>query len=74
MDVTVDAKARVLSSEAATPIPGLWAASEVIGGAHGRNRPEGSSLLEAVVFGAHCRSGAAAADEWIGGKNAMCSK
>ncbi|KAJ6542530.1 Flavocytochrome c [Mycena vulgaris] len=57
--LTVDAEARVLSSETATPIPGLWAAGEVIGGVHGRNRLAGSSLLEAVIFGRIAGEGAA---------------
>jgi succinate dehydrogenase/fumarate reductase flavoprotein subunit len=33
------------------PIPGLFAAGEVTGGVHGRNRLGGCSLLECVVFG-----------------------
>jgi len=33
------------------PIPGLWAAGEVMGGTHGQNRLGGSSLLDCVVFG-----------------------
>ncbi|KAJ7474209.1 Flavocytochrome c [Mycena latifolia] len=49
--LTVDAHARVLAANTAEPITGLWAAGEVIGGVHGRNRLAGSSLLEAVVFG-----------------------
>lgn len=33
------------------PIPGLFAAGEVTGGVHGKNRLGGSALLECVVFG-----------------------
>jgi succinate dehydrogenase/fumarate reductase flavoprotein subunit len=63
--LAVDASARVLHStsthdtQTPTPIPGLWAAGEVIGGVHGRNRLAGSSLLEAVVFGRIAGEGAA---------------
>ena len=48
--IVIDEQARVLNGEG-SPIPGLFAAGEVIGGVHGRNRLGGSSLLEAVVFG-----------------------
>lgn len=34
-----------------SPIAGLWAAGEVVGGIHGRNRLGGNSLLDCVVFG-----------------------
>ncbi|KAJ6516715.1 Flavocytochrome c [Mycena vitilis] len=58
--LAVDGSARVLTaSSSATSIPGLWAAGEVIGGVHGRNRLAGSSLLEAVVFGRIAGEGAA---------------
>eukprot|EP00892_Ulva_mutabilis_P008723 jgi/Ulvmu1/6222/UM028_0080.1 len=40
-------------------MPGLFAAGEVTGGLHGRNRLAGSSLLDCVVFGR--RAGSAAA-------------
>ncbi len=48
--IVVDEDARVLDTDG-SPIPGLFAAGEAIGGVHGRNRLGGSSLLEAVVFG-----------------------
>jgi flavocytochrome c len=41
---------KVLTSTDA-PIPGLFAAGEVMGGVHGENRLGGSSLLDCVVFG-----------------------
>lgn len=34
-----------------TPVAGLYAAGEVAGGIHGRNRLGGNSLLDCVVFG-----------------------
>lgn len=40
-------------------LPGMFAAGEVTGGLHGRNRLAGSSLLECVVFGR--RAGVSAA-------------
>lgn len=33
------------------PIKGLYAAGEVMGGVHGKNRLGGNSLLDCVVFG-----------------------
>ncbi|THU84185.1 Flavocytochrome c [Dendrothele bispora CBS 962.96] len=48
--ITIDAGAHVLDADG-QKIPGLYAAGEVIGGVHGKNRLGGSSLLEAVVFG-----------------------
>ncbi len=34
-----------------TAVPGLFAAGEVVGGIHGRNRLMGNSLLDIIVFG-----------------------
>lgn len=48
--VAADEFARVLDANS-TPIPGLFAAGEVIGGIHGENRLGGSSLLDCVVYG-----------------------
>jgi succinate dehydrogenase/fumarate reductase flavoprotein subunit len=42
------------------PIPGLFAAGEVTGGVHGRNRLGGNSLLDCVVFGREAGRSAAA--------------
>jgi len=43
-----------------TTLPGLFACGEIAGGAHGRNRMMGNSLLECCVFGR--RAGRAAAE------------
>ena len=51
--VTVDEDGR-------TTLPGLWAAGEVTStGLHGANRLASNSLLEGLVFGSSCGSGAA---------------
>jgi L-aspartate oxidase len=49
----------VIDADGATTVPGLYAAGEVTGGVHGRNRMMGNSLLDCVVFGR--RAGRAAA-------------
>ncbi|HEY3191073.1 MAG TPA: FAD-binding protein, partial [Solirubrobacteraceae bacterium] len=43
-----------------TAVPGLYAAGEVAGGAHGANRLSGNALTEALTFGARAGAGAAA--------------
>jgi succinate dehydrogenase / fumarate reductase flavoprotein subunit len=40
-----------INADAATPIPGLFAAGECEGGVHGRNRLIGNSTLDLFVFG-----------------------
>jgi aspartate oxidase len=50
----------VINTETETNVPGLFAAGEVTGGIHGRNRLMGNSLLDIVVFGR--RSGLKAAE------------
>jgi len=50
----------VIDEHGETPIRNLYAAGEVAGGIHGRNRLMGNSLLDVVVFGR--RAGAAAAE------------
>jgi succinate dehydrogenase/fumarate reductase flavoprotein subunit len=51
----------LINPDAATSIPGLFAAGEVEGGVHGRNRLIGNSTLDIFVFGR--RAGKAAA-QW----------
>ena len=48
--VVIDARCRVLRPDG-TPIPGLFAAGEVTGGVHGRNRLGGNAGTEVLVFG-----------------------
>jgi succinate dehydrogenase / fumarate reductase flavoprotein subunit len=48
-----------IDSKAQTDVPGLFAAGEVAGGVHGRNRLGGNSLVDIFVFGR--RAGIAAA-------------
>jgi len=45
-----DTNSQVISSSG-SPIQGLYAAGEVVGGVHGEQRLGGSSLLDCVVFG-----------------------
>jgi L-aspartate oxidase len=49
----------VIDEHGETTLPGLFACGEIAGGAHGRNRMMGNSLLECTVFGR--RAGTAAA-------------
>ncbi len=48
-----------IDGDGATTLPGVFAAGEITGGVHGRNRMMGNSLLDCVVFGR--RAGRAAA-------------
>ena len=48
--ITIDARCRVLRADG-TPVPGLFAAGEVTGGVHGRNRLGGNAGTEVLVFG-----------------------
>ncbi|MBF0369941.1 MAG: FAD-binding protein [Magnetococcales bacterium] len=60
----------VTGTDAATDMPGLFAAGEVTGGVHGKNRLMGNALLEILVFGRRAGEGAArfAAEFGAGGK------
>ena len=51
----------VIDRDGRTTVPGVFAAGEITGGVHGRNRMMGNSLLECVVFGR--RAGRAAAEK-----------
>jgi succinate dehydrogenase / fumarate reductase flavoprotein subunit len=50
----------LIGAQAETVVPNLYAAGEVSGGVHGRNRLMGNSLLDILVFGR--RAGIAAAE------------
>jgi L-aspartate oxidase len=50
----------VIDRDGRTTVDGVFAAGEITGGVHGRNRMMGNSLLDCSVFGA--RAGRAAAD------------
>lgn len=56
----------------ATGIPGLFAAGEAVGGAHGANRLSGNAITEALTFGPRAGEGAAtyARDHGDGGVDA----
>ncbi|MBA3843980.1 MAG: FAD-binding protein [Actinobacteria bacterium] len=51
----------VIDTDARTTLDGVYACGEIAGGAHGRNRMMGNSLLECVVFGR--RAGKAAREQ-----------
>jgi L-aspartate oxidase len=51
----------VIDADSQTTVDGLYACGEIAGGAHGRNRMMGNSLLECTVFGR--RAGRAAAEK-----------
>jgi aspartate oxidase len=51
----------VIHANGETTLEGVYACGEIAGGAHGRNRMMGNSLLECVVFGR--RAGRAAAEK-----------
>ncbi len=57
----------VIGLNAETSIPGLYAAGEVSGGVHGKNRLMGNSLLDIIVFGRRAgRDAAALAGQYEG--------
>lgn len=55
----IDTQTRVING-AGTPIPGFFAAGEVTGGVHGKDRLGGNSISETITFGRIAGSNAAA--------------
>ena len=51
----------VIDDEGQTTVAGIYAAGEITGGVHGRNRMMGNSLLDCAVYGWRAGSAAAAA-------------
>ena len=49
--LAISPKSECVYEDSSRVIPGLYAAGELAGGVHGRNRLGGSALLECVVFG-----------------------
>ncbi len=48
--LTIDGKTSVINTKG-QPIKGLFAAGEVTGGVHGKNRLGGNSISETITFG-----------------------
>ena len=57
----INTKAQVLD-KSGNPIPGLWAAGEVTGGIHGKNRVGANAIPDALSFGRIAGIGAATAE------------
>jgi len=57
--VKIDTETRVLTA-GGSPIPGLYAAGEVVGGIHGNNRLGGNAMIDIIVFGRIAGANAAA--------------
>lgn len=57
----------LVDSSMATPVPGLFAAGEAVGGAHGANRLSGNAITEAFVFGHRAGRRAAEFAATVGG-------
>ena len=56
-----------INARAETTVPGLFAAGEVTGGVHGKNRLMGNSLLDILVFGRRAGENAAGHIQGING-------
>lgn len=49
--VKINSNTEVLHKDTNKPIPGLYAAGELIGGLHGKNRLGGNSVADIIIFG-----------------------
>ena len=67
----VDPEARVLDT-AERPIPGLFAAGELVGGLFYFNYPGGTGLMSGSVFGRIAGTSAAESGEWWGRTKVSC--
>ena len=56
--IQINEKAQVIGKDG-KPIPGLWAAGEVTGGLHGKNRVGANAIPDALSFGRIAGIGAA---------------
>ncbi len=61
----------VIWPDGSTDMPGLFAAGEVTGGVHGRNRLMGNALLEILVFGRRAGKSAAAFAQTVGAAHSL---
>ena len=52
--VLINTEGRVIETETGTPIPGLYAAGEVVGGPHGASRLGSCAIPDCLVFGRIC--------------------
>jgi succinate dehydrogenase/fumarate reductase flavoprotein subunit len=62
--VNMNVKAQALDIMTDKPIPGLYAAGEVIGGVHGAVRLGSCATLDCLIFGRIAGQNAAAEQKW----------
>jgi len=63
----------VVDARLASPVPGLYAAGEAVGGANGANRLSGNAIPEALVFGERAGREAAVAEPAAGWRHSAAS-
>jgi succinate dehydrogenase/fumarate reductase flavoprotein subunit len=64
----------VVDERMASPVPGLYAAGEAVGGANGANRLSGNAIPEALVFGERAGRFAAAAKQQASWRDSAAAK